>query len=107
MPQTRERTCGEKRRFVKRRDAAREAHRIRRTGRNAGEDGLHMRPYLCPFCGCWHLGHFSPTRGEPFTPDRTWYEIEGCPDCSARQFSQRDDLIVCERCGLAVDEVAA
>ncbi|MFD7980272.1 hypothetical protein [Streptomyces sp. NPDC059071] len=44
-------TCTGKARYLERAHAKHAASRIRRTGAN------HLRPYRCPFCQCWHLGH--------------------------------------------------
>jgi hypothetical protein len=52
-----------KRGYVSRREAAEHAKRLRRT--NQHMDG-HNRPYRCPHCDLWHVGHV-PTpviRGE-------------------------------------------
>lgn len=113
MPVTRERSCTDKRRFLTRREAARVARTVRKNGRTQGnprEDrrnpDLHMRPYECRFCGCWHIGHFTPTadypdRGEQDVP---WWQAEGCPDCGGRQFTRTTELVTCDACDLPVDE---
>lgn len=43
--------CKDKRRYSRRKYAKHDANSIRRTG------GPALRPYECPFCASWHLGH--------------------------------------------------
>jgi hypothetical protein len=56
--------CDLKRRFLTRRDAKRVANRLR------SEGVATMRPYLCPDCALFHIGH-PPGRGTGLRRDRT------------------------------------
>lgn len=46
-----------KRAYVSRREAAEHAKRLRRTALHMPG---HVRPYVCPSCGLWHVGHVPP-----------------------------------------------
>lgn len=43
--------------YVARREAKAHARRLKRT---ATHDGHGLRPYRCPSCGLWHVGHLPP-----------------------------------------------
>jgi predicted RNA-binding Zn-ribbon protein involved in translation (DUF1610 family) len=49
--------------YTKRAEAREHARRLKRS---RSHDGAGVRPYVCPSCGFWHVGHLPPEvmRGE-------------------------------------------
>ena len=58
--------------YVARREAKRHARRLKRT---ATHDGAGLRPYRCPRCGLWHVGHLpAEVRAGAWTADEHYLD---------------------------------